>query len=51
MKKSPYDEHYLCNSNSVPFFGGGGGGGGRRPNILAAKWSINQEHISEVKKA
>ena len=28
MKKSPYDEHYLCNSNSVPFFGGGGGGGG-----------------------
>lgn len=50
MKKSPYDEHYLCNSNSVPFFGGGGGGG-RRPNILAAKWSINQEHISEVKKA
>lgn len=49
MKKPPYDEHYLCNSNSVPFFGGGGGG--RKPNILAAKWSINQEHISEVKKA
>ena len=39
MKKSPYDEHYLCNSNSVPFF------------FLAAKWSINEEHISEVKKA
>ena len=50
MKKSAYDEHYLCNSNSVPFFVGGGGEG-RRPNILAAKWSINQEHISEVKKA
>lgn len=29
----------------------GGGGEGRRPNILAEKWSINQEHISEVKKA
>ena len=31
-------------------FFGGGGGGGRSPNILAGKWSIKQEHISEVKK-
>ena len=28
-----------------------GGEGGRKPNILAGKWSIKQEHISEVKKA
>lgn len=51
MKKSLYDEHYLC--NSVTFLGGSGGGGGagRSPNILAGKWSIKQEHISEVKKA
>ena len=33
------------------FLEGEGGGEGRRPNILAEKWSINQEHISEVKKA
>ena len=31
------------------FFSRGAGGG--RPNILAGKWSIKQEHISEVKKA
>ena len=49
MKKSLYDEHYLC--NSVTFFRGAGGGAESRPNILAGKWSIKQEHISEVKKA
>ena len=47
MKKSLYDEHYLC--NSVTFFRGAGAES--RPNILAGKWNIKQEHISEVKKA